>query len=532
MSGIRPGLTVAAVLLLTMGVITATGRDDRRSEPPGEVDQARIASSGGQRTTGAAPDRGPSRHTSAPLRPPARICGSASLDGPATQPPGTIRVTPGHDLQAVVERSPRGATFWLTPGTHHLGDDEYDQVGPRRDQSFIGAPGAVVDGRRLNRYAFGGHASGVTIEHLTIQHFVAPRDEGVVNHEAANGWRIRHNTIRLNGGAGVFLGDGTVAAHNCLARNGQYGFSAVEPDGVRRVVLRHNEVVGNNTDDWEERAPGCGCTGGGKFWDTRGALVLDNWIHDNDGAGIWADTNNTGFVIEGNYIEDNYSQGVIYETSYNARIVGNTFLRNGLGEGPGCDCFPVAALYLSESGSDRRAGERFGRVFVVARNRFVDNWSGIIAWENADRFSGSPANTSTGYTTLVNPHVATEQACSDPDLVARRPYVDDCRWKTQHLRIRDNLFSFEPSTTGENCRPSDGCGHMGLFSNIGTVPEWSPYLGDRVEDAITFGQDNVWSGNRYRGPWRFIVHDLGNVVGWRTWRAAPYGQDRGSTPPA
>ena len=33
----------------------------------------------------------------------------------------------------------------------------------------------------------------------------------------------------------------------------------------------------------------------------------------------------------------------------------------------------------------------------------MDNWAGVVAWENADRFAGSPANTSTGNTTLVNP---------------------------------------------------------------------------------------------------------------------------------
>ena len=33
------------------------------------------------------------------------------------------------------------------------------------------------------------------------------------------------------------------------------------------------------------------------------------------------------------------------------------------------------------------------------------NWSGVVLWENADRFCGSPNNTSTGYCTLVNTSV-------------------------------------------------------------------------------------------------------------------------------
>ncbi len=460
---------------------------------------------------------------------PARVCGSRGLNGPPTPPPGARVVTPRQDLQAVADGSPRGKTFWLAPGRHHLGTDEFDQVVPKDGQSFVGAPGAVIDGRHVNRYAFVGDAADVTIEYLTVENFVSPANEGVVNHDAGDRWLIRHNTIQHNGGAGVFLGDGSVVAHNCLAHNGQYGFSAFEPDGVRGVVLMRNEIVGNNTDDWEQREPGCGCSGGGKFWDTRGARVLHNWIHHNDGVGLWADTNNTEFLVRGNHISDNAAQGIIYETSYNARIVHNTLARNGLEEGPECDCFPVGALYLSESGSDPRAGTRYARALTVAHNRFIDNWSGIIAWENADRFAGSPVNTSTGYSTLVNPEVATEEACSNPDLIGTVPYVDDCRWKTQHLRVLHNAFRFHPSRMGPECMPSAGCGWMGLFSNVGTVPEWSPYHGDVVEDHITFAQDNTWAHNRYEGPWRFLVHDMGNAVGWRTWRGRPFRQDRGST---
>ncbi len=460
---------------------------------------------------------------------PAAICGSKSLRGPATPPPGARRITPSEDLQAAVEGSRPGTTFWLAPGRHGLGDDEFDQVGPKDGQSFVGAPGAVVDGRHVNRYAFGGDGADVTIKHLTVENFVSPRNEGVVNHDSGDGWRIKRNTIQHNDGAGVFLGDGNVVAHNCLAHNGQYGFSAFEPDGVRDVVLKRNEVMGNNTDDWEQREPGCGCTGGGKFWDTRGALVLANWIHHNHGVGLWADTNNTEFLVRGNHISHNAAEGMIYETSYNARIVHNTFVRNGLAEGPDCDCFPLSALYVSESGSDPRAGTRYARALTVAHNRFVDNWSGIMAWENADRFAGSPANTSTGFTTLVNPDVATEQACSNPNLIGTAPYVDDCRWKTQHLRVRDNVFRFHPSRLGAECVPSAGCGWMGLFSNVGSSPEWSPYQGEVVEDNITFEQDNTWADNRYEGPWRFIVHDMGNAVDWRTWRGAPFRQDKGST---
>ena len=37
----------------------------------------------------------------------------------------------------------------------------------------------------------------------------------------------------------------------------------------------------------------------------HGAIVTDNWVHHNHGPGLWADTNNVGFLFQGNYISDN-----------------------------------------------------------------------------------------------------------------------------------------------------------------------------------------------------------------------------------
>lgn len=469
-----------------------------------------------------------------PRRPgaPVRVCGSDRLDGPAERPDGARVVRTSQHLGTVVDRAPAGTTFWLEPGIHRLGTGEYDQVTPKDRMTFIGAPGAVLDGQRRNRYAFGGHATGVTIEHLTIRRF-GPRgsnnNEGVVNHDAGDGWRVHRNTVRDNAGAGVFVGTGNVVSHNCLKDNGQYGFSVYERAGVTDVKVAHNEIVGNNTDDWEARIESCGCSGGGKFWDTRDAQVVGNWIHHNASVGLWADTNNTGFLVRGNHISDNDSEGFIYETSYNARIVSNTFARNGHIAGPKNRGFPTPALYLSESGSDPRAGTTYGNAFVVAHNRFIDNWAGVMAWENADRFAGSPANTSSGYTTLVNPGVATIEACSDPALIGTAPYIDDCRWKTQHLRIHHNTFRLSPSRIGSSCTAARACGFVGLVSQWGSYPDWSPYKGQMVERNITFRQDNLWQDNRYQGPWRFQILELGNVVPWKTWRSEPYQQDRRST---
>lgn len=192
----------------------------------------------------------------------------------------------------------------------------------------------MLDGRKKNQYAFGGTARNVTIRYLTVQGFVAPQDEGVVNHDSADGWVIEHATIQDNSGAGLMAGARQQVRSSCLRDNGQYGMNAYKANGrITGLVVEGNEIVGNNTGDWERRRKGCGCTGGIKFWAVNGADVRGNWVHDNRGTGLWADTNNNDFRIEDNVLEANDGAALIYEISYNAVIRNNTIRRNNWVEG-------------------------------------------------------------------------------------------------------------------------------------------------------------------------------------------------------
>jgi hypothetical protein len=53
-------------------------------------------------------------------------------------------------------------------GTHAFGTGQFGQITPQNGDTFLGAPGAILDGRGANQYAFAGTASGVTIEYLTL----------------------------------------------------------------------------------------------------------------------------------------------------------------------------------------------------------------------------------------------------------------------------------------------------------------------------------------------------------------------------
>ena len=174
-------------------------------------------------------------------------------------------------------------------------------------------------------------------------------------------------------GAAMMVGSGNTIEHNCLTGNGQYAFNAYQnpgdpqvstvTGGPQNIVLSDNEISYNDTCNWEAfstfpiKTPagcagagqfdGCGCSGGGKFWQDQNVTVQDNYVHDNYSTGIWADTDNNGFSIEGNYFSANYAEALIYEISYNALIKGNTFVRQRLGHGCGGQRVPgQRRLYL------------------------------------------------------------------------------------------------------------------------------------------------------------------------------------------
>jgi hypothetical protein len=177
-------------------------------------------------------------------------------------------------------------------------------------------------------------------------------------------------------------------------------------------------------------------------------------------------------------------------------------------------------VYISESGGEPRIPARTDMIDIRG-NMFSDNWSGVTLWENADRFCNSPANTSGLSCTPIAPSVS---ACVQPG-IATAPLYDDCRWKTQRVFVRENTFEFDSQTPG--CRSL--CGRMAVLSNYGTFPDWSPYKGWIVPDAITFQQNNRWSDNLYYGPWTFVARDTSRSLTPEAWQAAPYNQDNCST---
>jgi Right handed beta helix region len=522
------GVAVAGTVVATLAACTGGAETMQSAQGPAAPTQA-----GGAPAT--QPKAGPV--TAAPTTPPAKVCGSQGiLNGPAAAPDGAVTVPAGDN--ANVDLNQANTTYWFAPGVHTLGTGEFANIVPADNDAYIGAPGAILDGQHKNDSAFDGTAEHVLIQNLTIRNFGTfggNSQEGVVNHDSGSYWTISHSTIADNAGAGAMVGSHNTLTWNCLQDNQQYGFNAYSNNGeITDLVLDHNEIAGNDTFDYEAKQPGCGCSGGGKFWDVVNAKVTSNWVHDNKSVGLWADTNNAGFEFAGNYISNSQGVGLMYEISYNAVIQYNTFERNGVTGGPASTGFPTSAIYISESGTDSRVNSNYkNSPLLIAHNVFLNNWGGVILWENSNRFCASPDNTSSGYCTVVNPKV-TLKTCGNAALVKTQPYLADCRWKTQNALVEFNQFTFTPSAVGKSCTAARLCGYNGVFSEYGSDPSWSPYHADIVPTAIAFHQNNKFSNNTYSGPWCFMGWELGTSVGFNQWQAAAnasskqFGQDASS----
>ena len=487
------------------------------------------------------------------------VCGNSSLlGGPSSAPAGAVTVPVGDNSKLFSNQLPDHTTYYFAVGPHYLGSGQYTQIQPGSNDTFIGAPGAIISGDNLNspgyvqnNFAFvgtGTATTGVTIEYLTIENFSPPGSQGAVNTNSSDNWTVGYDTLQNNApGAAMMLGSNNTVTYNCMTGNGEYAFNGYEDPndpqiskvtgGPQNIVLSHNEISYNNTCNWDKfdnfpvKSPsqcagagqfsGCGCDGGGKFWQDQNVTVDGNYIHNNYGSGIWVDTNNDGFDIQGNYFSANYGEALIYETSYNALIKNNAFVDNAWGSGPQLQGFPDSAVYISESGGDSRVPNSFGySTLGIEDNTFTDNWGGVVLWENSNRACGDGYD---GVCTLVAPSVATISNCKVglADSGKNQPtdspdYFDLCRWKTQNVTVSGNVFSFNPANVGSNCTKANDCGFNGLFSEYGSS---TPYKGWVVLENISNHQNNAFKDNTYSGPWNFVGFNQGDVVTWSQWTA-------------
>ena len=179
----------------------------------------------------------------------------------------------------------------------------------------------------MSEFAFGGIATGVVVQYLTIEKYANPAQEGVVGGDRSSpglgsNWTASNLEVRWNHGEGIQLGTQSKILKSDVHHNGQLGVGFYN---CLDCLLSGTEIAFNNyagfASSWE--------AGGSKFWATTNLEVEYNYVHDNDGPGLWSDYDNVGTTYEHNDVENNVKAGIKHEASYNAIIRSNTLKGNG-----------------------------------------------------------------------------------------------------------------------------------------------------------------------------------------------------------
>ena len=230
---------------------------------------------------------------------------------------------------------------------------------------------------------YGGPAADVSVEYLDISHDLHNTTGTIYT---GTGWTITHNYIHdgystPGFGVAIYGGDQGTIEYNCLSKMGDYGVNLFGSDSR----FDYNEIYESNY----EPDPGCGCSGGGKWWGTLNADIVGNaFVDDSPGGGIpvWLDNGNSGTLISGNYFYMSYGSAITSETGFDLNVTGNLFLDGGWGKGSGgcannCD----GAVSLNSSGGFNVPGSRYENQVLISGNQFVDDWEGIDIWQAGAR---------------------------------------------------------------------------------------------------------------------------------------------------
>jgi Right handed beta helix region len=198
------------------------------------------------------------------------------------------------------------------------------------------------------RVAIGSNgARDVTVRSLIVEKYASLPQRGAVYGDLdahATGWLIEGNEVRFNSGAGILVGANGVVRGNKVHHNGQLG---VHPQD-RNVLIENNEIAYNNIygfdATWE--------AGGLKAARMTGLTIRKNYVHHNQGPGLWCDIECRDVLYESNRVEFNADAGIFHEISFTATIRSNRMRFNGCGgEQRGRQWFWAAEILVAGSGN-------------------------------------------------------------------------------------------------------------------------------------------------------------------------------------
>lgn len=245
-------------------------------------------------------------------------------------PPPTlvgVAVYPGQSIQAAVNANPTGTTFILKSGTHTR-----QSVVPKAGDVFHGETGTVLDGQGATQWAFRGWNGTAWVNHVTIRavkitNYTPPFQDGAVSGGNAPGnstvgWVVDSNEVSYSTYFGIRIGDSMQVTNNYVHHNTVSNVSGT----ANYVLVQNNEIAWGN---YARTGDNNFESGGTKFTGTNGLVLRGNYVHDNQGVGLWTDLDNINVLMENNRIDHNAGEGILHEVSYAATIRNNTITNNG-----------------------------------------------------------------------------------------------------------------------------------------------------------------------------------------------------------
>jgi len=225
----------------------------------------------------------------------------------------------------MVDSNPSGTVFCFASGTyvlnHYITLKDSDQfICPVRRA-------CVLTG--LDQYRGAFTAQWGTAHHVirgfVAEHFVAVSGQwpNAALQLRANGL-IDDNEVRYNR-VGISVDSNQTISNNFVHHNGQYGITG---GPLSNLIIENNELSFNNALKLDPNND----AGGSKiFGSTPGSYFITwrgNYVHDNNGQGIWSDGNVHNVLYENNRVENNTGVGIDHEISWDATIRGNTLRNN------------------------------------------------------------------------------------------------------------------------------------------------------------------------------------------------------------
>jgi parallel beta-helix repeat protein len=238
---------------------------------------------------------------------------------------GAVNISPGTNIQTVVNAYPGKTTFCIKAGIHNI---TY-QTTPKSGDIFVGEYGAILDGSayvttNLDTSAFRAlnqDIDDVTIRNLVIRHM--PGNAISAFYWMSDRWTIDHNELSYNKKAGVNVPNNSVVSNNYIHDNvGNLQSTIANENGGGYIVYKStnvlfvdNEIAYNGPEQ--------------KSSQSSNVTFRGNYVHHNVGQGIWFDGDNPGSVVEQNLLEDNGLISILYEISSQGLIRNNTIRRSG-----------------------------------------------------------------------------------------------------------------------------------------------------------------------------------------------------------